>query len=53
MVFSKKLVRISIGFVIGIVGLSLMLLGATLPNVWLLRSGIAVTTIGGWTISWN
>jgi len=53
MVNGKKLVKVSVGFALGIVGLSLVALGSFLGNTWLLRIGIVITTIAVWFISWS
>ena len=50
---SKRLKKASFGFFVGIIGLVLMSLGATTQGIWLFRTGIVITTIGGWLIAWN
>ena len=49
----NKIQTIGIGAVSGVSGIILMSFGASLSNSLLLRTGIVLTTLGGWIISWS
>jgi len=44
---------IGIGAITGISGIVIMSFGASLGNLWMLRIGIVLTTIGGWVVGWS
>lgn len=44
--------KVGIGSVAGFVGIIFMSFGSALGNPALLRTGIIITTIGGWLITW-
>lgn len=44
--------KVGIGSVAGVIGIVLMSFGSVLSNPMLLRTGIIITTIGGWLITW-
>ena len=41
------------GLLIGISGLLVMSFGSFTGQVWILRGGIVLTTLGGWLIDWS
>ena len=49
----KKLTKIVIGGIISSVGLAMTTVGSGIPNIIIMRMGIAIVTIGIWTITWS
>jgi len=45
--------NIGIGSMTGVIGLILMSFGQASGNIVMVRVGIALTTFGGWIITWN
>ena len=48
-----KIQKIGIGSLFGVLGFIIMSFGSAFSNVWIIRGGIVITTIGVWLVSWN
>ncbi|MEK6882566.1 MAG: hypothetical protein AABY22_23295 [Nanoarchaeota archaeon] len=48
-----QLQKTGIGLIIGIIGLLIMSFGSFTGQIWILRGGIVLATIGIWLIDWS
>lgn len=48
-----KIQKIGIGSLLGFTGFIIMSFGSAFSNMWIVRAGIVLTTIGVWLVSWN